>query len=255
MALTQTDFQKFFNPGQIAIIGVSTGEYKLGGMSFLIKLQESGFAGKLYPINPKAKQIRNLKAYPDLLSLPEVPDLAIVCVAARFVPDILEDCARIGLNHIHILTSGFKETGLEDGKLIQVGNIAIKVLFTPGHTNDSFSFIVEDDGQTYLFSGDTLLIRGTGRTDFQSGSPDELYDSLHEKLLTLPDNTLVYPGHDYKGWTVSTIGEEKHANPRLEPATKEAFTELMNNLDLPDPKMMDVAVPANRACGVRKGDL
>ena len=145
--------------------------------------------------------------------------------------------------------------GLEDGKLIQVGNITIKVLFTPGHTNDSFSFIVEDDGQTYLFSGDTLLIRGTGRTDFQSGSPDELYDSLHEKLLTLPDNTLVYPGHDYKGWTVSTIGEEKRANPRLEPATKAAFRELMNNLDLPDPKMMDVAVPANRACGVRKGDL
>ncbi len=90
MALTQTDFQKFFNPGQIAIIGVSTGDYKFGGMSFLIKLQEGCYAGKLYPINPKAKQIRNLKAYPDLMSLPEVPDLAIVCVAARFVPSILE---------------------------------------------------------------------------------------------------------------------------------------------------------------------
>ena len=80
-----------------------------------------------------------------------------------------------------------------------------------------------------------------------------LYDSLHEKLLTLPDDTLVYPGHDYKGWTVSTIGEEKRTNPRLEPPTKEAFIELMNNLDLPDPKMMDVAVPANRACGVKAG--
>ena len=94
-------------------------------MSFLIKLQESGFAGKIYPINPKAKQIRNLKAYPDLLSLPEVPDLAIVCVAARFVPAILEDCARIGLNHIHILTSGFKETGLQDGKLLEERIVAI----------------------------------------------------------------------------------------------------------------------------------
>jgi acyl-CoA synthetase (NDP forming) len=125
MVLTQTDFQKFFNPAQIAIIGVSTGDYKLGGMSFLIKLQEGGYAGKLYPINPKAKQIRNIKAYPDLLSLPEVPDLAIVCVAARFVPSILEDCARIGLNHIHILTSGFKETGLEDGKRLEERIVAI----------------------------------------------------------------------------------------------------------------------------------
>ena len=125
MALTQTDFQKFFNPGQIAIIGVSTREYKLGGMSFLIKLQEGGFAGKIYPINPKAKQIRNLKAYPDLLSLPELPDLAIVCVAARFVPGILEDCARIGLNHIHILTSGFKETGLQDGRLLEERIVSI----------------------------------------------------------------------------------------------------------------------------------
>ena len=125
MALNRTDFQKFFNPGQIAIIGVSTGDYKFGGMSFLIKLQDGGFAGKLYPINPKAKQIRNLKAYPDLLSLPEIPDLAIICVAARYVPAILEDCARIGLDHIHILTSGFKETGLEDGKLLEEQIVAI----------------------------------------------------------------------------------------------------------------------------------
>ena len=115
MALNRTDFQKFFNPEQIAIVGVSTGDYKFGGTSFLTKLQKGGFAGKIYPINPKAKQIRNLKAYPDLPSLPEVPDLAIVCVAARLVPAVLEDCARIGLRHIHILTSGFKETGLEDG--------------------------------------------------------------------------------------------------------------------------------------------
>jgi acyl-CoA synthetase (NDP forming) len=119
MDLNRRDFQKFFNPEKIAVIGVSTGEYKFGGMSFLIKLQEGGFAGKIYPINPKAQQIRNLKAYPDLLSLPELPDLAIVCVAARFIPAILEDCAHIGLNHIHILTSGFKETGLEDGRLLE----------------------------------------------------------------------------------------------------------------------------------------
>jgi sulfur dioxygenase len=140
--------------------------------------------------------------------------------------------------------------GLEDGQLLEVGDIEIRVLFTPGHTNDSFSFIVADDGATYLFSGDTLLIRGTGRTDFQNGSAADLYDSLHNKLLTLPNETLVYPGHDYKGWIVSTIGEEKINNPRLEPPTKDAFIELMDNLDLPDPKMMDVAVPANRACGM-----
>lgn len=125
MALTQTDFQKFFNPAQIAIVGVSTGHYKFGGMSFLIKLQEGGYAGKLFPINPKAQQIRGLKAYPDLASLPDVPDLAIVCVAARFVPSVLEDCARIGLNHIHILTSGFKETGLAEGKLLEERIVAI----------------------------------------------------------------------------------------------------------------------------------
>jgi acyl-CoA synthetase (NDP forming) len=119
MTLNLTDFQKFFSPAQVAIIGVSTGNYKFGGTSFLIKLQEGGYPGKLYPINPKAKEIRGLRAYPDLSSLPQAPDLAIVCVAARLVPSILEDCARIGLRHIHILTSGFKETGLAEGMLLE----------------------------------------------------------------------------------------------------------------------------------------
>jgi len=141
--------------------------------------------------------------------------------------------------------------GLEDGKVIDVGSVRVNVLFTPGHTDDSFCFVVEDGSQTYLFSGDTLFIRGTGRTDFQNGDPGQLYDSLHTKVLTLPADTLVYPGHDYKGWTVSTIDEEIRMNPRLEPETREEFIELMNNLDLPDPKMMDVAVPANRACGLK----
>ncbi len=119
MNLTLTDFQKFFHPAQVAVIGVSTGDYKFGGTSFLMKLLEGGFTGKLYPINPKAKEIGGLKAYPDLFSLPAVPDLAIVCVAAGWVPAILEDCARIGLQHIHILTAGFKETGLEEGRLLE----------------------------------------------------------------------------------------------------------------------------------------
>jgi len=125
MTLSQTDVQKIFKPAHVAVIGVSTGDYKFGGTSFLMKLQEGGFAGKLYPINPRAQEIRGLKAYPDLASLPVVPDLAIVCVAARLVPGILEDCARIGLRHIHILTSGFRETGLAEGKLLEQQIVAI----------------------------------------------------------------------------------------------------------------------------------
>ena len=119
MILNRTDFKKFFHPAHIAIVGVSTGDYKFGGASFLMKLKQGGYPGKLYPINPKADEIQELKAYPDLPSLPEVPDLAIVCVAAGFVPAILEDCARIGIGHIHILTSGFKETGLTEGRLLE----------------------------------------------------------------------------------------------------------------------------------------
>ena len=126
------------------------------------------------------------------------------------------------------------------------GDLALMPLYTPGHTDDHYAYLIADR----VLTGDALLIDGCGRTDFQNGDPADLYESLHNILLTLPDDTLVYPGHDYKGWTVSTIGEEKRTNPRLEPPTKDAFIELMDNLDLPDPKMMDVAVPANRACGM-----
>jgi sulfur dioxygenase len=142
---------------------------------------------------------------------------------------------------------------LADGKQLDVGSIRINVIYTPGHTDDSFTFAVNDHGTDYLFTGDTLFIRGTGRTDFQNGDPGQLYDSLHQKILTFPDEAIVYPAHDYKGWTVSTVGEEKRHNPRLQPATREAFIELMNGLDLPDPKMMDVAVPLNRTCGLGNG--
>ena len=119
MNFQKTDLRQFFNPKVIALVGVPSGEYRFGGLSFLIKLQESGFPGRLYPINPKAKEIRGLKAYPDLSSLPEVPDLAIVCVAARLVPSILDECGRIGLRHIHILSSGFKETGTDEGENLE----------------------------------------------------------------------------------------------------------------------------------------
>lgn len=139
--------------------------------------------------------------------------------------------------------------GLRDGDRISIGHLVLRALYTPGHTDDSYSYLLEAEGQTYLFTGDTLLIRGTGRTDFQNGSARDQYHSLFNKLLSLPDSTWVYPAHDYKGWTRSTIGEEKAHNPRLQVADINAYIALMNSLSLPNPQLMDIAVPANRACG------
>lgn len=139
---------------------------------------------------------------------------------------------------------------IHDGDVISVGSIALKVLYTPGHTDDSYCFLLEDNGQNYLFTGDTLFIRGTGRTDFQHGDSAGHYDSITTKLLTLPEETLVYPGHDYKGMTVSTIGEEKRFNPRLQVSDAAGYVEIMDNLNLPKPKLIDVAVPANLKLGM-----
>jgi len=138
---------------------------------------------------------------------------------------------------------------LRDGDEITIGSLMLKALFTPGHTDDSYSFVLEHQGKSYAFTGDTLLIRGTGRTDFQNGNAADQYNSLVNKLLHLPGDTIVYPGHDYKGWLLSTIDEEKAHNPRLQVKDMQGYIELMNNLNLPNPKMMDVAVPANQACG------
>ncbi len=135
---------------------------------------------------------------------------------------------------------------VRDGERIDVEGVELRAIHTPGHTEDSFSFLMDDR----VFTGDTLLIRGTGRTDFQNGDARAQYASIFDKLLTLPDETLVYPGHDYKGWTVSTIGEEKRHNPRLSVGSADEYVALMSSLSLPDPKQMDVAVPANRRCGV-----
>jgi len=134
---------------------------------------------------------------------------------------------------------------VRDGETIHVGALTLWALYTPGHTDESYSFVMDDR----VFTGDTLLIRGTGRTDFQNGNARAQYDSLFNKLLKLPEETLVYPGHDYKGWTVSTIGEEKRYNPRLQAQSVDEYVNIMNNLNLPNPKYMDVAVPANLACG------
>lgn len=136
-----------------------------------------------------------------------------------------------------------------DGQILSVGALRITALYTPGHTDDSYSFLLQHNNQQYVFTGDTLLIRGSGRTDFQNGSARDQYHSLFGKLLTLDDNTWVYPGHDYKGWMISTISEERDNNPRLQVRDINEYCELMGSLNLPNPKMMDVAVPANKACG------
>jgi sulfur dioxygenase len=138
-----------------------------------------------------------------------------------------------------------------EGDAIDIEGVRLDVVYTPGHTDDSYSFLMNDR----VFTGDTLLIRGTGRTDFQHGDAAAQYDSIFNKLLKLPDDTLVYPAHDYKGDTVSTIGEEKSYNPRLQVASEADYVEIMENLNLANPKMMDVAVPANLKIGLKQDDL
>ena len=138
-----------------------------------------------------------------------------------------------------------------EGERIGIEGLCLDVLYTPGHTDDSYSFMLGDR----VFTGDTLLIRGTGRTDFQNGDPRAQYDSIFNKLLRLPDETLVFPAHDYKGDTVSTIGEEKFFNPRLKVKSIDEYVDLMNNLKLSNPKMMDVAVPANMQVGLRQAEI
>jgi sulfur dioxygenase len=138
-----------------------------------------------------------------------------------------------------------------EGDRVEIEGLRLDVLYTPGHTDDSYSFMFGDR----VFTGDTLLIRGTGRTDFQNGDPRAQYDSIFNKLLKLADETLVYPAHDYKGDTVSTIGEEKFYNPRLKVKSVDEYVDLMNNLKLPNPKMMDVAVPANIQVGLRQEEI
>jgi glyoxylase-like metal-dependent hydrolase (beta-lactamase superfamily II)/rhodanese-related sulfurtransferase len=135
---------------------------------------------------------------------------------------------------------------IEDGDKIKIDGVCLDVMYTPGHTNDSYSFY----SPGMVFTGDTLLIRGTGRTDFQQGSSQEAYHSLFDKLLKLPDETIVYPGHDYKGDSTSTIGEERAYNPRLQVVSAKEYTDIMDNLGLANPKMMDVAVPANQKIGM-----
>src|SRR3954449_11719040 len=158
----------------------------------------------------------------------------------------------------HCITVMGEQSGVDvvsmrvtEGDKVEIEGVGLDVLYTPGHTDDSYSFLLPDR----VFTGDTLLIRGTGRTDFQNGNPRAQYEAIFGKLLKLPDETLIFPAHDYKGDTVSTIGEEKAFNPRLQVKSVDEYADLMNNLKLPNPKMMDVAVPANMRVGLAQEEL
>ena len=130
---------------------------------------------------------------------------------------------------------------IKDGEKINVEEVELQAIYTPGHTDCSYSFLMNDR----VFTGDTLLINGSGRTDFQNGNAYDAYESIFNKLLKLPEKTLVFPAHDYNGKKFSTIENEKNNNPRLQVSSKEEYADIMNNLNLANPKMMDVAVPAN----------
>ena len=137
------------------------------------------------------------------------------------------------------------EIKVKDNEIIYVDKLEIKVIYTPGHTKDSYSFLMND----YLFSGDTLLINGTGRTDFQGGNSEDSYNSIFNRLLKLPEETLLYPAHDYNDQKVSTIGKEKKFNPRLQVDSVSEYTDIMNNLNLSKPKLMDINVASNIKLG------
>tara|TARA_B100000579_G_C22677714_1_gene778757 strand:+ start:99 stop:782 length:684 start_codon:yes stop_codon:yes gene_type:complete len=134
---------------------------------------------------------------------------------------------------------------VKDQEFLTIDKIKLKAIYTPGHTSESFSFLMNDK----VFTGDTLLIGGTGRTDFQNGSPYDSYNSIFNILLKLPDKTKVYPAHDYNGNFFSTIEVERNSNPRLQVKSADEYADIMNNLNLPDPKLMDIAIPRNLKLG------
>jgi sulfur dioxygenase len=138
---------------------------------------------------------------------------------------------------------------VRDGDVLDVDGIRLRAIYTPGHTDESFSFVLDPDRPRAVFTGDVLLIRGTGRTDFQNGDPAKSYDSIVNKLFRLPDDTCLYPAHDYKGETCSSIGEERRHNPRIAGKSLAEYTAIMQSLNLPRPVQMDIAIPANLRCG------
>lgn len=146
------------------------------------------------------------------------------------------------------------DVALADGQRLKFGRYEVEARSTPGHTSGCMTYVVEAEGETYAFTGDALLVRGCGRTDFQQGDAHVLYRSVRDRIFSLPDDTKIYPAHDYRGHTMSSVEEERAHNPRLRDGmSEEAFVDIMHNLKLADPRLMDVAVPANMACGLKPG--
>ena len=217
--------------------------------------------------------------YTYLIGCEETGESVLIDPVIETVQRDLDEIKRLGLNptytletHIHAdhLTGARKmkalagskivvpamdelpcaDLGVKEGEAFKVGNITLHPLFTPGHTSTHHAYLLDTGTHKMLFSGDALLIEACGRTDFQSGNASTLYSSIHNKFFSLPDETLVYPGHDYEGRQISTIRQEKQRNPRLGNETSEAdFVALMNGLDLPYPRKIDFAVPGNTLCG------
>jgi sulfur dioxygenase len=213
--------------------------------TYLLGCQSTGLAILVDPVI--ASMERDLAAISQLgLTLAYSLDTHI---HADHITAALELKSRVGSR---IAAPGFDrlpcaDLGVEEGKPLKVGTVELQPLHTPGHTAGHFSYLAEGR----LFSGDALLIEGCGRTDFQNGDADALYESVTQKLFTLPDETLVYPAHDYQDRCVSSIGQEKRRNPRLGmERTREQFRQIMNNLNLPYPQFIDYAVPGNLLCGV-----
>ena len=148
------------------------------------------------------------------------------------------------------------DVGVAENRPLAVGSLTLKPLFTPGHTDHHYSYLIDNDGMLAVFTGDALLIDGCGRADFQSGDAAALCHSATGKLFSLPAETLVYPAHDYNEPRVSSVGQERERNPRLgKGKTLEQFVYIMDELDLPYPKKIDLAVPANKRCGELPADV
>ncbi len=217
-------------------------DYETYTYTYLVADPESGEAALIDPVIEQVER--------DLKLLQELGLTLKYCLETHVHADHVTGTSRLRekTNCLGVVPQGAEvacaDRSVADGEVLNVGAIAIKAIATPGHTDSHMAFLA--DG-THLFTGDALFIRGCGRTDFQSGDAGTLYDSI-QKLFDLPPETLVYPGHDYRGQMVSTIAEEKQFNPRLK-GDRQAFIHLMDNLNLPNPKKIMEAVPANQVCG------
>jgi len=199
-------------------------------------------------IDPVLEHIENyLKAIKDLdLKLVKVIDTHVHADHVSGISKLRDKTQCIACMGKSQNASEIVSMEVSDNEKFKVGDLELRALFTPGHTDDSYCFLLNNK----IFTGDTLLIGGTGRTDFQNGNAEDQYNSLFNVVLKLDDSVLVYPAHDYKGETVSTIGFERKTNPRLQVKSKQEYVDLMNSLNLPNPKLMDIVVPKNKKHGV-----